>query len=195
MGTLTMLQYLTNVKTLVDNIAAVGCPIVFEDILLYSLNDLPPQYEAFNSSIRTKLTPIILEDLNSLLLSEEINLSQDSSKEPTSLNPHTALYSYRDRGRGRGHFTNCSPRGRTFVQSSTSPSNPNPLSSLACQICGKQGHTANVCWHRLNTQYLTLSTALLASTPQPSSDWIIDSRASSHLTNNLDNISLPIEYT
>ncbi|XP_020674178.1 uncharacterized protein LOC110093588 [Dendrobium catenatum] len=41
-GQQTMLQYLTNIKTLVDNIAAAWCPIDNEDILLYTLNGLPP---------------------------------------------------------------------------------------------------------------------------------------------------------
>ncbi|KAL0904327.1 hypothetical protein M5K25_026419 [Dendrobium thyrsiflorum] len=81
MKDLTMQQYLNNIKTLVDNIAAAGLKIDAEDILLYTLNGLPPSYKAFKTSIRTKVSPISLENLYSLLLSEEINLAAEQSRE------------------------------------------------------------------------------------------------------------------
>ncbi|KAI0493214.1 hypothetical protein KFK09_027490 [Dendrobium nobile] len=80
MTTLSLSQYLTDIKTLVDNITAVGSYINPEDIMLYTLNGFPPQYQAFKASIQTKHTPISLEDLYSLLISEEINILAESAK-------------------------------------------------------------------------------------------------------------------
>ncbi|KAI0507419.1 hypothetical protein KFK09_013544 [Dendrobium nobile] len=195
MGQQTMLQYLTNIKTLVDNIAAAGSPIDNEDILLYTLNGLPPQYQAFKTSIRTTLTPVALEDLYSLLLSEEINLSTDLAKEQSNPNTQTALYTNRSRGRGRGRSNSFSRGRNTSNNQPNSSSNQNTSTApVFCQICGKRRHTANICWHRFNANYTTPSTALTASNTQIPSDWILDTRASSHFTNNLDNIQQPSEY-
>lgn len=56
-----------------------------EDIILYILNDLPMQYNAFKIVIHMKLALISLKDLYLLLLSEEINIVTDSIKEVLSV--------------------------------------------------------------------------------------------------------------
>lgn len=63
-----------------------------EDIILYTLNDLPMQYNEFKIVIRTKMMPISLEDLYSLLLSKEINIFTDAAKDILSVQPNAALY-------------------------------------------------------------------------------------------------------
>ncbi|KAL0925490.1 hypothetical protein M5K25_003827 [Dendrobium thyrsiflorum] len=67
MKNLTMSQYLTNIKSIVDNIAVAGSVLDSEDILLYMLNGLPASYNAFKTSIRTMLHPIGSDDLYSLI--------------------------------------------------------------------------------------------------------------------------------
>lgn len=57
---------------------------------IYSHN-LQMQYNAFNTTIRKKLTHISLEDLYSLLLIKEINIT-DSAKEAPSMQSQVALY-------------------------------------------------------------------------------------------------------
>ncbi|KAI0525096.1 hypothetical protein KFK09_004486 [Dendrobium nobile] len=81
MRNLTMTQYLTSIKTLVDNIAAAGSQVDSEDIILYIFNGLPTTYQAFKTSIRTKRIPVTLDELYSYLLTEEINLAAESHKE------------------------------------------------------------------------------------------------------------------
>ncbi|KAI0496608.1 hypothetical protein KFK09_022928 [Dendrobium nobile] len=103
MKTQTMTQYLTEIKTIVDQITAAGSTIEDENILMYTINGLPPAYQAFITSIRTTLHPISLDDLYSLLLSEEIHIQTESLKNLSMAETGTALYSYRGRGRrGRG---------------------------------------------------------------------------------------------
>lgn len=53
----TMTQYLTHIKTLVDNIAAAGSHIDVEDIILYIINGLPSSYNSFKNAIRTTHLP------------------------------------------------------------------------------------------------------------------------------------------
>ncbi|KAI0520417.1 hypothetical protein KFK09_007891 [Dendrobium nobile] len=185
----TMTQYLTEIKALVDQIAAAGATVDTEDIILYILNGLPSQYQSFKTAIRTMLTPITLDQLYPFLLSEEVNIASDTAKAVTRPDPNTALFTYRGRGKRS--------RGRN---SSTIPTTSRPPASnnLICQICLKKGHSAQACWHRLNMQYTpssrTSNTALLAGNSTTEPNWFLDSGASSHLTNSLENMSLNTPY-
>ncbi|KAI0499146.1 hypothetical protein KFK09_020047 [Dendrobium nobile] len=61
MNNLTKQQYLSQIKNLVDNIAASGATIDPEDIVLYILNGLPSTYNSFKTAIRTSPSlPILI---------------------------------------------------------------------------------------------------------------------------------------
>ncbi|PKU83150.1 Retrovirus-related Pol polyprotein from transposon TNT 1-94 [Dendrobium catenatum] len=77
----TMLQYMDQIKKIVDNTAAAGSNVDTEDIVLYILNGLPAMYNPFKTAIRTSLQLISLDDLYSLLCSEEINLHHQHNQE------------------------------------------------------------------------------------------------------------------
>lgn len=77
----TMSKYLNEVKTLVDKIAAAGTTIYKEDIILYTLNDLPPTYNSLKSTIRTMIQPISVDDEYAFLISEEINLNTEATRQ------------------------------------------------------------------------------------------------------------------
>ncbi|PKU59974.1 Retrovirus-related Pol polyprotein from transposon TNT 1-94 [Dendrobium catenatum] len=139
-----MNQYLTEIKSLVDQIASVGSTIDTEDIILYILNELPPTYKSFKIAIRTMLTPISLDQLYPLLLSEEVNLAAEAIRSALATDPNMTLFSYRGRGRRS--------RGRSSTTQSSNPITANSA-PVICQICLKRGHSAQNCWHRLNTQY------------------------------------------
>lgn len=80
MKNVLVVQYLTKIKVLVNNIASVGARVDIEDIILYSLNGLSSQYYSFKTMIRTHLNLINLEDFYSLLISEEISVAFDLTK-------------------------------------------------------------------------------------------------------------------
>ncbi|PKU74220.1 hypothetical protein MA16_Dca021624 [Dendrobium catenatum] len=79
MKNLSMQQYLTQVKTIVDNIAASGSKVDPEDIILYTLNGLPAAYNSFKTYIRNSSVLADLDSLYSLLCSEEIYVNQKYS--------------------------------------------------------------------------------------------------------------------
>ncbi|PKU81067.1 5'-3' exoribonuclease 2 [Dendrobium catenatum] len=179
----TMNDYLTSVKTLVDNIIAAGGSVDTEDILLYTLNGLPPSYQSFKTAIRTALHPISLDEFYSFLRSEEVNQTTDAIRDlsfanaqPTS-DPALALVS--TRGRGRTRFSNRA-RGR----SSTTRPPRQPRFDGNCQICGKHGHSSFSCWHRGNMQFVpptpTPNAALFVESE--TTPWFLDSGATAHLT-------------
>lgn len=85
-----MAQYLSNIKSKVDLIAAAGSPITIEDLIYYILNGLPASYQSFKTAICINLKPISIDDLYSLLCSEEtlqINkaLKQEAAIQITAL--------------------------------------------------------------------------------------------------------------
>ncbi|KAI0530816.1 hypothetical protein KFK09_000364 [Dendrobium nobile] len=99
----SMAEYLNEVKTLVDKIAAVGAMIDKEYIILYTLNGLSPTYQSFKSTIRTMVQPLSFDDLYAFLISEEININTEATRQQKTADQNIAMYSIR--GRGSSLFT------------------------------------------------------------------------------------------
>ncbi|XP_020676103.1 uncharacterized protein LOC110095070 [Dendrobium catenatum] len=106
MKNLSMTQYLTEIKKLVDQIASAGSSIDSEDIILHILNGLTPAYQLFKTYVRNYPLPLRLENLYAMLISEEIHVNVDAARLHTDTIQQSALYS--NRGRGRRN------RGRSF---------------------------------------------------------------------------------
>lgn len=126
-----------------------------------------------------------------------------------------------DRGGYRGGYSRNSNRGGRFFKgnrnrsgggsrlstpnsASASHSSGSPTGLLICQICGKANHTALDCWYRMDQSFQGSSSTMRGTSPKAyvassSSDnnnahWYLDSGATSHLTNNLNNLSLYQPY-
>lgn len=95
---------------------------------------------------------------------------------------------YRGQSSNRGH-----PQG---VRHSSFSSNRAP-----CQICGSTSHEAIDCYDRMNPDFSgKIPPAKLAAmcahyTSKPSPSWLLDSGATTHITNDIANISSPTPYT
>ncbi|GMP89176.1 hypothetical protein CsSME_00040856 [Camellia sinensis var. sinensis] len=230
---LSMDAYLTEFKTIADQLALACAPVDDEDIVLLILNGLPAEYNAFKTSIRTRSDSMSLATLSSLLCSEEIhieaaNKNSQASEIPFAYTATTRSFSNRGGSNGsprsyRGNFSNrggsryfrgSSSRrgGKNFQsphlpfqqsQSSASFQNSPPHhtgSLIVCQICGKYNHTALECWHRMDHNFHTTSgtpKAAYVASASPSQfqsssappTWYVDSAATSHITNDLNQLS------
>ncbi|KAI0494798.1 hypothetical protein KFK09_024941 [Dendrobium nobile] len=205
MKDLTMQQYLSHIKSIVDNIAASGSTVDPEDIIIHILNGLPTSYNSFKAAIRTNPVNLDLDNLYSLLCSEEINVSQEQAKETLLTASNTALYSSSynpQRGnKSKKYFKpKQPPQNQHLPMISQAPQTPTSTTRITCQICGKAGHIAINCWHRCNFKYAPTSSrpqqALSAQTSSTNSaDWILDTGASAHLTPDIHNVQYPNSYS
>ncbi|KAL0915061.1 hypothetical protein M5K25_015462 [Dendrobium thyrsiflorum] len=154
-----------------------------------------------STTIRTSLNPISLDVLYSLLYSEEINLQHEQLKDMQQQSDTVALLSTRNNS-ARGRFNKSRGRGSNshppLNLNSQSQGAPSPANRPTCQICGKSGHTTLNCWHRCNPQYAPSSRnprALLAHQQIPSTvEWVLDSKATSHLTSDASNLQQHVPY-
>ncbi|KAI0525179.1 hypothetical protein KFK09_004571 [Dendrobium nobile] len=181
----SMMQYLSEIKSKIDAIGSSSSPLPSEDIILHTLNGLPSAYQAFKTVIRINLNPISLDDFYSLLCSEELNLAveavRDISITTPSSEPVQAFTTQRGRARGRnyrGRSSSWPYRGRSSSGRGASSSQP----FVECQICGESGHSAFKCWYRADFSLPPPIPAYSADSSQQSSDWLLDTGATSHLT-------------
>jgi len=87
------------------------------------------------------------------------------------------------------------PNNKTSQHSS--PNNSSNSNRAPCQICGKSSHQALDCFHRMNYSYqgrhpppqLAAMAAQANALYDEEQEWLADSGANAHITNNLENLS------
>lgn len=68
-GNRSVIKY--TIKVLADEIALIDSPISTDDLTLYILNGLGPEYRKVIASIRFRETPLSFEDLHDMLVGHE----------------------------------------------------------------------------------------------------------------------------
>ncbi|RWR81869.1 Reverse transcriptase, RNA-dependent DNA polymerase [Cinnamomum micranthum f. kanehirae] len=191
-------------KSIADNLVAVAQPVSDSDLVSSLLSGLSSEYEAFITSMTTRIEPISLDELigfffchrrlvsrNHLFLLICLQLTWPpiqqvhSEAEGVVLNPmETVATGGHGRNRGRGRHT-CgfrqSGRGRTI-----------------CQVCNKPGHTAAYCYHRYEPDFQSNipspASMMAASSIGPDTAWYPDSGATHNLTADMANLSTHSDY-
>uniref|UniRef100_A0A1S3XD74 Uncharacterized protein n=1 Tax=Nicotiana tabacum TaxID=4097 RepID=A0A1S3XD74_TOBAC len=76
-GTQSMSAYLQHIKQLVTTLNSTGAAITIDDLTLYVLNGLPPEYKGISDSIRTRDTALHFDELYEKLCDYEQLLQRD----------------------------------------------------------------------------------------------------------------------
>ena len=82
---LSMMEYLLKIKSIVDNLLAIGENITEQDRILYLLAGLRAEYNSFVITVTSRHEPLSLEEIHSMLLTHENRLEQQHTTEETNL--------------------------------------------------------------------------------------------------------------
>ncbi|XP_022155181.1 uncharacterized protein LOC111022315 [Momordica charantia] len=220
-------QYLAKIKEIADKFAAVGEPLSYRDHLAHVLDGLGSEYNAFVTSIHNRADSPSLEDVRSLLLAYEARLDKQNTVDQLNIAQANLVNLSLQHNSKRpppkfsfpNHYKHSFPNSPISAAQSQSilgkPQSvhkwpPKPSSSkIQCQICGKLGHSAAVCYHRTNIAYHNASPQALYHHVQPSpthpssghefqhpdESWFMDSGATHHMTPDSSILCNPTPYS
>ncbi|KAL5718134.1 hypothetical protein ACHQM5_011070 [Ranunculus cassubicifolius] len=185
-GDLSMAEYIQKAKTVANNLAAVTSPVSDSDLTSNILSGLPSSYNAFVTSINTRIEPFSLEDLTGHLLNQEVweeKQEQNVKSDLSTATANIANKAYVNNNKGnyqtmRGGFRG---RGRGgYVPT--------------CQLCNRPGHKAFYCPSYSPQESNTPAAMLASSNPAFDPNWYADSGATHHLTSDMANLTTRSEY-
>ncbi|KAJ9683081.1 hypothetical protein PVL29_018886 [Vitis rotundifolia] len=182
-GSLTMMEYILKLKSLADNLAAIGEPVTDRDQILQLLGGLGADYNSIVASLTAREDEMSLHSVHSILLTHEQRLSfQNSVAKDNIISANLATPQYTHFNNKRSFNTN--PSGTNGGRSQSSQHRPQ------CQLCGKFGHTMVRCYHRFDINFKNQVQAMIAS-PSTISDeaWFFDTGATHHLSQSVDLLS------
>jgi hypothetical protein len=162
----------------------------------------------------SKFLPLICPPLLCLLKRQVLAISIRRTKDhisPTdsshaiinmpSHQPMAFLHSDHSKGitsPGALRFNNAAPGFSNNKTQQASSNNASNSSRAPCQICGKTSHQALDCFHRMNYSYqgrhpppqLAAMAAQSNALYDDEQEWLADSGANAHITNNLENLTI-----
>lgn len=170
------------------------------DLQQVILNGLNTAYIVIVTTITITLDDISMKDFHAHLLAFESRLQSQTIANPLSPTVNVASKSHNRGGssssnRGRNNNT-CGRANNRF--------GPHPPNG-PCQLRGCKNHIAETCWYRFDCQFKTPaqgspSSAYVvvnngaASSPFYDQNWYPDSGATNHVTSDLGNLSICLEY-
>ncbi|KAB2636404.1 hypothetical protein D8674_026938 [Pyrus ussuriensis x Pyrus communis] len=213
-GDLSISDYLQRIKGISDALMAAGAPVSELDLIAVTLNSLSDDYESFIDSIMLRISSTSLDELHGLLMNKELFMHR--KKKAHSFNRNNfqrnnrgrSNFQKNNRGRDnyRGNYNNSGPGNGSFHHNTGNYNrnsggfNRTSGNRSPCQICNSFDHEALDCYARMNHAFtgkippakLAAICANTASSSQPT--WLLDSRATAHVTNDISAISSPIPY-
>ncbi|KAJ0042964.1 hypothetical protein Pint_17312 [Pistacia integerrima] len=208
-GNRTVPDHLHAVKALADVIALIDHPISDDDLTLYFLNGLGPDFRDIALPIRAREKSLAFEKLHDLLVGHESYLScmetatkqlvvaaNFTSKHPSFHGSNSGRRAQRFNvpSRSQGHSRTGNGQQRDQRRQNNVSGHNNSAQKRyqpKCQLCDQLGHTAKTCPQLQSTKISVNSTATSNS---GENKWLIDSAASHNITGDLSNLSIHFEY-
>lgn len=186
MGSKSISEYLQGIKALSDELAIINSPLDDVDLVIHTLNGLGTEYREVTAALRIRENPIGFDDLHDLLSDFESYLKRDEIVQETPL-----IATANSAHKGKQFYNKTRPTPRPTSPGSTAR-------RVVCQFCDKPNHTAKVCYklhgHPSRRNQPPSSFHTRAMSPGVS-DWILDSGATHHITNDLNQLHLSQPYT
>ena len=193
-GSQTITAYLQGIKSVSDELAIIDCPVDDLDLVIHTLNGLGSEFKEIAAVIRTHETPITFDELHDLLHDFETYLHRDA---PSSDITQIATANSVHKGK-TNHFKAKPQSSSSGFSSFTQSTFPSSSKKVVCQFCKKPGHTAKVCYkiHGFpNKQgYKPYAHHNFLPPPTASPDWVLDSGATHHVTNDFEQLHLTTPY-
>ena len=191
----TVTEFLQAIKMLADELSIIDHPVSDDDLTLYILNGLGPEFKEIAASIHTRETSLKFEDLHDLLVGHENYLRRLENQSATTFIP-TANYSHRQGGATRQY----KPSTKLFFHKirSTNRYNKNWPSPSGyrkfkpkCHWCEQVVHTAKNFPKMHSTEF---TANCVVSSQEKKQKWLVDSAASHNMTTDLSKLMINSEY-
>jgi hypothetical protein len=177
--------------SIADELALIDAPLSADDITLYVLNGLGPEYREMVAPIRAHESSLSFEELYDLLIGHESYLKR------LDINPPSLVVTAHNTQRKDHRFSKRQPWSspNAATQKYDSKSQPRYFRQQKytpkCQYCDQLGHVAKYC-PQLHTRKATANCT--TASPSPDQRWLIDSAASHNITSQVSNLHLHSEY-
>ncbi|KAH0771220.1 hypothetical protein KY290_015201 [Solanum tuberosum] len=221
-GNLSITSYLQKIKQICSTLACTGIQISMDELFLHALHGLPAEYDTITAALRARETPVTFEELHEKLLDFEQNLIRSSSSTTVPITTNFAAKPLLHNNCSRpnhvsrpGNNLNPTDRpasnnfGAQLAGQNTNRNRPR----VTCQLCDKPGHHVKQCRKLLMILSLINGSGSDGHTrnnapsqsQQPRANyathntnndgnWLVDSGASHHVTQDLHNLSLHSDY-
>ena len=164
-----VMPYYTRALSLASELRESGESISEADIVATTLNGLPREYNLVKTTINANGEMPTLDRLKMILVNEEYNMQgEDTMVDQVNINLDRSNVTDQPLAARVGH---AKQRNRKF--------------NGKCYKCGKRGHMARQCQLNMENEKQGRSMRVTMETSPSSGDWILDSRASDHMTGDL----------
>ncbi|CAJ2660226.1 unnamed protein product [Trifolium pratense] len=188
-GTQTMSVYLQGIKAISDELSIIDNPLDNTDLVIHTLNGLGNEYKEISAALRSRETPIEFAELHEKLMDFETLMRRDNSlaNEPTVVTANAVTHN-KNQNFSRGPNHKQSAGGQNYEK------------RIICQYCEKPGHSARVCYkikgypNRNQMRRAANIAAYQSQTPAHNNNWIMDTGASHHITQDLQQLTLAQPY-
>lgn len=215
-GSLSIDEYVLQMRTFADGLLTAGHAISDDDLVLYLLGGLGPEFDAVVVNLTTRGDLFSLSEVQSVLHMFEMRLLQVSASQTTQTmsNPTANVVNKSNNRGGSGNFKG---KGKSYGKQ-----------RIYCQLCGKSNHIVAKCFKRFDKNFPGLEhvpspdsghgsqvnlahasggyngpvySPSIAHSEMPSSsqsfagaDWYVDSGATHHVTASLGNMHIQQPY-